>query len=75
MFGIIFGSLDRVVKTLQADRAYGMEISLRLFVISFVFATRTTFSNIPIDILLFNKIRDENDEGDFSDRREIMYRL
>jgi hypothetical protein len=24
---------------------------------------------------LFNKIRDENDEGDFSDRREIMYRL
>ncbi len=24
---------------------------------------------IPIGILLFNKIRDENDEGDFSDRR------
>ena len=39
------------------------------------FATRTTFSNIPIGILLFNKIRDKNDEGDFSDRREIMYRL
>ena len=36
---------------------------------------RTTFSNIPIGILLFNKIRDENDEGDFSDRREIMYRF
>jgi hypothetical protein len=36
---------------------------------------RTTFSNIPIGILMFNKIRDENDEGDFSDRREIMYRL
>ena len=33
------------------------------------FATRTTFSNIPIGILLFNKIRDENNEGDFSDRR------
>ncbi len=35
-------------------------------------------SNIPIDTItctLFNKIRDENDEGDFSDRREIMYRL
>ena len=25
--------------------------------------------------MLFNKIRDENDEGDFSDRREIMYRI
>ena len=36
---------------------------------------RTTFSNVPIGILLFNKKRDENDEGDFSDRREIMYRL
>ncbi len=36
---------------------------------------RTTFSNIPIGILLFNKIRDKNDEGDFSNRREIMYRL
>jgi hypothetical protein len=24
---------------------------------------------------LFNKIRDKNDEGDFSNRREIMYRL
>ena len=37
--------------------------------------SQTTFSNIPIGILLFNKIRDDNDEGDFSDRREIMYRI
>ncbi len=27
------------------------------------------------DLFSLNKIRDKNDEGDFSDRREIMYRI
>ena len=47
----------------------------RLLLVRVAKKGRTTFSNIPIGILLFNKIMDENDEGDFSDRRKIMYRF